>query len=367
MPDNSERMGPWEADRQEIVHKRANGTGLYSEIDEQLEFRKAVARLATDEIASVVKPTDIAYFVLADKLLFEKVRPSADRVPMLQNSSRRSRSIPGNLWFVPKSLAQGYAIDTKSLIAEEVFREIETLDAGERPTIIVDFHPKPRLYIYPGGISQPDISECLDLLNKSVAIQDIEMALEGSYRLLRSPDQMKALPLWKNSEKWYPVEKAEDAIQNQVIHALAGRFAHIADVRSEQPSTIGRTDVELVQERGLPNGSVIRHALIELKVLRSYGSTGKPVSDRIMRRHISQGVRQAAHYGNANNSKIRMLCCYDMRKKDVGDATCFEKFYGPCKDRNVHLKRYFLYNSSAALRQAFDNIAVSEGASPLPE
>lgn len=144
------------------------------------------------------------------------------------------------------------------------------------------------------------------------------------------------------------------------------RFAPYLEVRSEQPSTIGRTDVELIQTWRLSPGHEIRHALIELKVLRSYGSTGRPVSDKVIRRHISQGVRQAAQYGNANNSKIRMLCCYDMRQEDVSDTMFFSEFYMPCETRQVCLKRYFLYNSSEALRQALDNVAIAAGASPLP-
>lgn len=144
------------------------------------------------------------------------------------------------------------------------------------------------------------------------------------------------------------------------------RFAPYLEVRSEQPSTIGRTDVELIQTWRLSPGHEIRHALIELKVLRSYGSTGRPVSDKVIRRHISQGVRQAAQYGNANNSKIRMLCCYDMRQEDVSNTMFFSEFYMPCETRKVRLKRYFLYNSSEALRQALDNVAIAAGASPLP-
>ena len=61
-----------------------------------------------------------------------------------------------------------------------------------------------------------------------------------------------------------------------------------------------------------------------------------------------------------------MLCCYDMRKTDIGDNSVFAPFEQAAKDRDVFLKRYYLYNSSKALREALDEACVASGATALP-
>jgi hypothetical protein len=138
MRDNSEKIGLWEADREEIATAPLTGTGLYSALDQQLDFRVAVLRLLATEFHESVGTTgDTAYFVLADRQLFETVARTCDRVPMLQSSEMRSRPLSGNLWFVPRALAQGFARDTRSLSSEDVFRIIEDFGAGGYPTIVL--------------------------------------------------------------------------------------------------------------------------------------------------------------------------------------------------------------------------------------
>ena len=362
---NQNPLGPWESDRSELERATADGTGLYAAIDPNLEFRSSTMKLVSSELNAANNSfTNPVYFVLSEKEIFQKVRPSSERVVPLKRASR-SKKLDGNLWFVPRSLAMGFAVDVRDKSAQEVFDIIESYDAGGLFTVMFDPASVGQFYIYPDGVSDPTSSEVIDLISpNSLNVDDIIAALDGLYTLIRSPDQMKALPLWLAPSKWHPIEKAEDAVQNEVTRALAGRLAPFVDVRSEQPSTIGRTDIELIQTFGLNNGELIRHALIELKVLRSYGSTGKSVSPKIITRHISQGVRQAALY--ATTARIKMLCCYDMRTTDHGDQACFAPFHTAAHDREVFLKRYYLYNSSQALREALDEQSVAMGATALP-
>ncbi|MCP1473087.1 hypothetical protein ABIA54_002829 [Pseudomonas sp. EB276 TE3739] len=362
---NQNPLGPWESDRSELERATADGTGLYAAIDPNLEFRSSTMKLVSSELNAANNSfKSPVYFVLSEKEIFQKVRPSSERVVPLKRASR-SKKLDGNLWFVPRSLAMGFAVDVRDKPAPEVFDIIESYDAGELFTVMFDPASAGQFYIYPDGVSNPSSSEVIDLISpNSLSVDDIIAALDGLYTLIRSPDQMKALPLWLAPSKWHPIEKAEDAVQNEVTRALAGRLAPFVDVRSEQPSTIGRTDIELIQTFGLKNGELIRHALIELKVLRSYGSTGKSVSPKIITRHISQGVRQAALY--ATTARIKMLCCYDMRTTDHGDQACFAPFLTAAHDREVFLKRYYLYNSSQALREALDEQNVAMGATALP-
>ncbi|MGA4323374.1 hypothetical protein [Ectopseudomonas hydrolytica] len=365
MQANNAPLGPWETDREQLLTATADGTGIYAAIDPVLDFKTATIKLISSEVNTANGAlTDTVYFVLSEKEIFQKVRSSSERVAPLKRASR-SKRLDGHLWFVPRSLAMGFAVDVRNKPAQDVFEVIEGYEAGDQFTVMFDPKSVGQFYIYPNGVSDPSTSEVVDLINPgSLSIGDIVAALDGLYTLIRSPDQMKALPLWRDSSQWYPIQKAEDAIQNEATRALAGRLAPFIDVRSEQPSTIGRTDIELIQTFGLSNGHLIRHALIELKVLRSYGSTGKSVPLKHITRHVSQGVRQAALY--APTARIKMLCCYDMRKTDIGDKSVFEPFEKAAKDRDVFLKRYYLYNSSQALREALDEACIASGATALP-
>lgn len=357
-------LGGWEEDRAQLASAPVTGIGLYADQPAFLDFKVLTLQLMTNlaKDKSFDANDGPVYFVLADGDLFGAVRSLATSVALLRI---RPINYFGRLWFVPRNLGHGFAIETGAKPPDDVFEQICNLGGGERPCIVVDPYKPELAMVYADGVSRPEAGETVDLSDMTVNAASIDEALDGLYSLIRSPDQSTERPLWHVARKWQPVKEAEKAVQHEVTRALAGRFGRFLDVRSEQPSSIGRTDLELIQFRGLPFGQNIRHALIELKVLRSFGSTGKEVSDRLIRRHISQGVRQASSYGDASNSKIRMLCCYDMRKADNSET--LKDFEQPAKERNVLLRRYFLHNSSETLRQALDEVKVANGATPFPE
>src|SRR5699024_5818653 len=102
-----------------------------------------------------------------------------------------------------------------------------------------------------------------------------------------------------------------------------GRFRR-CQVRSEQPGKGGRTDLEIVSERGATAaGHVIHHAVLELKVLRERGSTGSQYTHRQIEKHIRDGLEQANTYGLKRNMREKVLCCFDMRAHDRGDSEVF--------------------------------------------
>lgn len=365
MPDNIPNLGHWENDREALRSAQIDGAGLYAAIPE-LRFRTNAIRLVIDELYANPGPGSPSFFVLGDKDVFAKVKSNCDSVPMLRSQSR-GRSLFGSLWFVNQALGHGFARDISGMSASQVMDEIIRLGAGNRPTLVTDPKSPDIAYLYPDGFGHAESNEVVELSDALVDLGHILEGLDGLYKLIRSPDQSRALKLWRDAKKCWPIEKAEEAVQHEVTRALAGRYPRL-DVRSEQPSSIGRTDVELIQTWSLPPGQNVRHALIELKVLRSYTHTGNDVKPALVRRRvIIKGLIQAAQYGKENNSRIRMLCCYDMRKSDLGDEECFKGLIRPATDRKVALKRYFLYNSSDDLREARDAAEVADGATPLQE
>lgn len=359
-------LGGWNDDRAELSSVPVEGVGLYAEQPDYVDFQTSalqlIAKAATSQIPHDLGP---AYFVLGDATLFARIRDETVSVPMLRVDN--SIQFFGRLWIVPRNLGHGFALDTTKLTSAQVFERIKEYGGENRPAIAVHPMMPTEATVYQRGVVEPETCEPFDLSITAVTVESLDHVLNGLYNVIRSPDQSAERPLWHNPDKRFPVQNAEKAVQHELTRALAGRFGWLMDVRSEQSSSIGRTDIELIQFRGLPVGQNIRHALVELKVLRSYTVNGKAVSPKVMVRHISQGVRQASEYGEAANSNIRMLCCYDMRKTDEGTDTVFKDFKQPAADRKVLLRRFFLYGSSQALREALDSRKVAAGATALPE
>ena len=361
-------LGGWNDDRAELATVPIDSVGLYADQPNILEFQiltlQLLARAAQRQTPQATTGGP-SYFVLADSELFARVRAlrGVVSVPLLRSDN--SIEYFGRLWFVPRNIGHGWALDMAGRSPQDVFAEIEALGGNTRPVVVAHPDCPTEVTAYPHGVSSPEHCEIFDLNTTSVTITAIDNALDGLYNLIRTPDQSHERPLWIKRDKWWPVKLAEKAVQHEVTRALGAAFWWL-DVRSEQPSSVGRTDVELIQFRSLPVGQNVRHALIELKVLRSFTSTGRDITQSVTQRQISQGIRQAAVYGLHANAGIRLLCCYDMRQTDVGTAEVYKDFQQPATDRQVVLRRYFLYNSSDALRLAEDAAMIASGATALP-
>ena len=153
--------------------------------------------------------------------------------------------------------------------------------------------------------------------------------------------------------KWlgYPIEEAERTVQQFLRVGLAARF-HWCTICAEQPGKLGRTDLEVIDNRTREVGSVTHHALVELKVLRSFSHSGSPYQAAVTEEAVSKGVNQAHSYGKENNTLLRMLCCFDMRLNDVGCTTTFAHVQTEAATLCVSLKRWYLYRSSELMRDA---------------
>lgn len=97
--------------------------------------------------------------------------------------------------------------------------------------------------------------------------------------------------------------------------------------------------------------NITRHAVLELKVLRSFFFGGKPVTDTETKGWIAEGVVQAAEYRDDRSALAAALCCFDMRKGDSLE-TCFTHVTDEAKKRNVTLRRWHIHNSAKAFRKA---------------
>ncbi|WP_127837607.1 hypothetical protein [Burkholderia gladioli] len=237
---------------------------------------------------------------------------------------------------------------------EDLFSFVcETLNAGGLPTVVIDPRPiEGMICFYRNGLSDPACVEHACLRPDPVTEQEIADAINSVYlSQLITPDQnASSIPLWENAGKFYPSSDAERLIQAHVKSGLAARFQNY-DIRQEQASQFGRTDLEIVETQGQATGVSIHHAVLELKVLRAFTKNGRQWSSKAVHWWVRRGIRQAFSYGSNKNTRICMVCCFDMRMKDVG-LVWLDEFKSEASKANVWLRRWFMYNQSSAYRDA---------------
>jgi hypothetical protein len=352
---NSTMLGPWADDDLVRTARLMTSLGADADLPDDVRFIKGVARivrrrLVEDEAKS--DPARPAVFLLNPNVSGQRSDIKPKRVPMLSNGRT---SVNGRLWFVSPAPVMGHYIDLdKCDDDDELFRIVtDDLKLGGIPTVVFDPRTKiPEIRFYAKGLIDPDICQTAQLNQSDVSVERIFEVIHRVYQAsFVTPDaQPKAGKLWQESAKYWPVENAEDRVQLYLQIGLASAFL-TCTVRHEQPSIPGRTDLEIEESAPLDSTQIIRHAVLELKVLRSFGSTGIPVSEQETRDWIEKGIRQAATYRIDKNAKASALCCFDMRCVNT-DEKCFDHVADLSGQLVVALRRWFIYASSEQYREA---------------
>ena len=352
--DTSTGLGSWEGGDFETTVSRYGGIGADADVPAGTRFVAGVVRLLLQqrlelEAKGKSDDGDIAIFVL------EPSPPDsiqdARRQPMLDNGRTR---VIGRLWFTAASVVSGHYVELPQDTDDDVrFSYVDQLNLGSLPTLIFD--PRtvtPQLRWYPEGLRQPDKFE-LKPFEGDVSPDDVFEAINRLYeQLFITPAGMPGGGnLWSKAGEHWAGKDAEALLQSYLKAGLIMGFPYCT-VRHEQTQPAGRTDLELEQSNPSDRSVITRHAIIELKVLRSFRSTGLLVPDAQTKEWTKEGVIQAAAYRDEKGSRWSALCCFDMRKQDAGDNFCFDHVQELSSQLNVTLRRWFLYASSADFRQA---------------
>lgn len=101
-------------------------------------------------------------------------------------------------------------------------------------------------------------------------------------------------------------------------------------------------------------GKFVRHAILELKVLRSFGSTGTSVSETEIRKIVKEGVEQAAAYRVEREAHASALCCFDMRTKSARKK-CFHGVQATAQKRDVKLCVWPIFANAKEYREAMQS------------
>lgn len=351
MPDSALPIGAWAGDRNQIIHAPRPVHGDAAGLPHDVQFQVYAARAIRQREKNVkAEKEGFAAFVLVSadeqKALLEdkKVARNANRTVF-----NGAKSLVGAIHFMTHN-ASSSAVEPVNGDDNAMMDRLDELRMNQRPTLLYfPQEPDSSLFYFPKGIADADSRQDVLLNMGPVAENEVMQVLDAVYAgELITPDNTGPAKLWMPGKDW-PIEQAERTIQQLARCALIGRF-YWCTVQQEQAGKFGRTDLEIVDDRTGPPGQVQHHALLELKVLRSVGSTGKPESQLDIDGHITKGLGQAYKYGEAKNFVVRLLCCYDMRREDVGEAATFAHVRTQAGALNIGLKRWYLYRTSDAAR-----------------
>jgi hypothetical protein len=352
--ESSAALGPWTTAELAETARSAAGMGADVWLPTARRFVSSVAKLirrrrAEDSGGS--DPKRPAVFLLHPTPPEPAHVYAPKRVPMLDNGLT---TVNGRVWYVSEVSASGHCIDFDVVEDQDVFLLVtESLGLGSIPAIVFDPRPQsPEVRFYPKGLGEPDCYERVPLEDGDVTLDRIFEVVDNVHhaRLVTPEAQPTAGKLWRNQRKRWPVENAEDVVQFYLGVGLSAAFP-TCTVRLEQPMPEGRLDIEIEQSDPLDPSKVTRHAVLELKVLRSFGETGTPVSDNKTLEWIESGVKQAFAYREGKGIKASALCCFDMRGDDTGES-CFEHVRELATSLCVTLKRWYLYSTSKQYRDA---------------
>jgi hypothetical protein len=352
--DQSADFGPWAEDDFEKTVRTSAAVGADSGLPDEVRFIAAIAKLIRRCIAEggdTLDPPRPAVFLLKPTAPEHKPNITPKRVPMLNNGLT---VVSGRLWFVSPVVVAGSYVELEHCDDDDLFRFVaDELQLGDVPAVV--FEPRtrtPEIRFYQNGLGDPETCEVSSVGSTDVSLETVFENIDRIYRRgLVTPDaQKQAGKLWKDNGRWWPNENAEHIVQLYLWAGLTTAFP-MCTVRSEQDNVSGRLDLEIEESDPIDRSKFVRHAILELKVLRSYRSTGKPVSSGFTLNWVESGVKQAASYRDERCALAAALCCFDMRCENTGEE-CFNHVFHLAKEHKVKLKVWFIYATSSQYRDA---------------
>jgi hypothetical protein len=349
--NESNELGAWAGDSFSETVTNALGVGADDTLPETTRFIAAVAKLVRRRLAQAGyngDPSSPAVFLLKPTPPAKCKDQIPKRVPMLDGGHF---TITGRIWFVSAVVVSGHFVDSVYIDDDDMFSSIASdQELLTTPAIIFDPRISPSsLRYYPNGISNLESCETLQLLS-NVSLSGIYTAIDQVYKnnMVTPEAQSLAGKFWKDGSKWWPTKQAEDLVQLYLRVGLTTAFPTCV-IRAERTLSAGRLDLIIEESHPTNRGDVTLHAVLELKVLRSFGSTGNAVSETEVKEWIQSGVQQAAAYRDDIGAKLASLCCFDMRKSHSSEA-CFSHVKGLAERLIVDLKLWYLFATSKQYR-----------------
>jgi len=341
------------ADAELLATARENrGVGIDAGLSEEARFLAGAVRVILKRLANDQLPLGDALGVFFLHPTGPSGEATLDSYPMLDNGLT---PIEGRLWFVSPVVTSGKCLALEAWEDAAVFKfACDELNVGPLPAIV--FEPRtrhPEARYYPLGLAQPERYEQLRLSGATISLPEILAVIDLIHkRVLVTPNAHALGPaLWQKPRKHWPSSSAEQLIQMHLRTGLTTAFPSCT-VRPEQSQSTGRLDLEIEELDWSDPSTVTRHAILELKVLRSYTNTGGTVSTAQTSGAVTEGLTQAWAYREDRRARSSALCCFDMRVAFTGEKcfTCTIKVRAG--NLKVALRVWHLFASARAYRTA---------------
>lgn len=341
-------IGKWTGDNLVATISANTGTRYYADLPKLTQFAHAVAKLlavrrAKSATTLNAKPSIFVLGAPPQTTLAKKRQPTL---------SSGGVEVAGRVWFAPESLSTSTELILPGDDPDDNFKFVETeLGAGAAPAIYFDGAASPNtMRLYPGGLASDGDCEVITIAGASLTKEALKELLDAAHeRTLITPTAHPAAGrLWKDPANCFPVKQAEAGIQEVLLAALAVSLGQIR-VKRENTGISGRFDLGLIEQDPLDPGKTTSHALLELKVVKTFTSTGGKVNASSNRKAVTKGLDQANAYRNEHGFHLSALCCFDMQKKHTLGA-CFKHEEKRAETLNVELWVWPLYSTTEAYR-----------------
>lgn len=345
-------LGEWRNDNLGLTAAEGTAAGADADLDDGVRFIGAVLKAIRRRLSSpsaAYDPDETALFLLCPPDRFADATEGMALEPTMDTGHC---VLAGRLWLASCVLRRGWhqTIQGDRSALFDLVRE--QLGLGGAAAALYEPSTPAVVRFFPGGLDQPE--QCCDYhpTESEVTLDGIREAIDLVYKenLITPTSQPDKASVWKDSSKHQVASNAELLIQRDLKLGLKLSFP-VCDIRMEQPGPPGRLDLEVEERLAGCDHTIVRHAILELKVLRSFNSTGKSESDKETAAKVQSGVVQAAAYRDDRHATHCALCCFDMRKSDTGEM-CFADVSQQANGLLVALWRWFIYASAKAKQEA---------------
>jgi len=343
---------PWSDDELLATLRENPDIGSGAGLDDWTRFSAQITKMVRRRLAGASDlPQDLAIFLLSPSVPRELDVHELEDHPIFDSGLA---PVEGALWLTAAAAlaARGFRFPVGYNDAQ-LFTWVATdLSLAQNPAVIYDPRSgEPELRYYRRGLGTPHVCEVQSMAHMTVSLDEVRAAIGNLYKtcLVTPTAHSPGLKLWASAKDYQADSRAEEKVQASLRSFLQGWFKWCV-IRFEQTQVAGRTDLE-VEEVDLVNpGKLIRHVVLELKVLRSIRESGATVPTSVAKEAVREGLIQAAAYRDEKNFASAVVCCFDMRK-DYSGRTCFKHVLKDASQRSVTLWVWHLFNSAKAYRQ----------------
>lgn len=330
--------------------RRYVGTGYNQDAPEFAQFCHSAAKVIQKRRALHLTSLQSApvIFVLAP------VPAAAKSVNVCPMFDWGRDELAGSVWFGAGRLATASSTPLpEGNVSVSVEHVVNTLGAGSAPCIYYEAgHDDTIMRVYPQGFSSLDHCFDLSLVASNLNLDHLKVLMDKLHEeFLKTPSSCEsARELWQDKGKWHPIHESEKAIQKILFIALkTGLGFGALTVAQEGSGATGRYDFKVKEQDPIDSSKWTYHAILELKVVKSFTYTGSAISDLANQDTVTSGVDQAKAYRATHSARMAAVCCYDMRKKpDPATAVAHETLRAQTED--MGLWAWPIYNSAKAAR-----------------